>query len=116
MNMKLKNKLIITSTIKLVVLLALPLIFVNLAKPHEAMGLMMTFFFAINPVASVIVSLFVGKDIKKLWWIPLSFAIVFLLSYWFVLSEIIWDLTIYAIIYALLGLLTMIILWIAKRK
>ena len=114
--MKLKNKLIILSTVKLVVLLAIPLLFISLAKPHEVMGLMMLFFFVINPVTAVIVALFVGKDIKKLWWIPISFAIVFLLSYWFILREIIWDLTVYAIVYALLCFSTMVISWICKRK
>lgn len=114
--MKQEIKIIIISIVELVVLLALPLLFVNLAQPYEFMGLIMLLFFVINPVASILVGFFAGKDIKTLWWVSISFPIVFLLSYWFVLKEIIWDLTIYAMIYALLGFLTMIISWIAKRK
>ena len=114
--MKLKSKLTITSIIELVVLLILPLTLINLAQPHETMGVMMAFFFAINPVSSITVCLFVGKDINKLWWLPISFAIIFLISYWITLQDVIFDLVIYAVIYVLLGFLTMVISWILKRK
>ena len=49
--MKLKNKVIATVVTYLVVLLILPLVLVNLSRPHEAMGVFMLFFFIINPRA-----------------------------------------------------------------
>ena len=114
--MKLKSKLILALTIELVVLPALPLVAVKLSDPLDTMGLMMILFFIVNPAASVTVNLFTGKDVKKLWWIPILFAIVFLSSYWVALEEIVWDLSIYAAIYMLLGFLTMAFSWIAKRN
>ena len=114
--MKLKSKVIVAITIWLTVLLISPLVFLNLAKPHEAMGVMMMFFFLVNPIVSAAISAFIGKDIKKLWWFPISFAIVFLLSYWLVLQEIIFDLTIYAVLYMLVGFLAMLISRVVKRK
>ena len=113
---KLKNKVIVATIIEFFVLLILPLIFVNLSEPHDAMGLFMIFFFVINPIASATTNAFVNKDIKKLWWFPILFALVFLLSYWIVLKEIVLDLTIYAFIYMLIGYFVMAISWIAKRK
>ena len=115
-SLKLKNKVVVTILIEIFVLLILPLIFVNLSKPHEAMGIFMIFFFVINPVASATTNMFVGKDIKKLWWFPILFALVFLLSYWIVLKEIVLDLTIYAIMYILIGYFVMAIFRIIKRK
>ena len=91
------------------VLLILPLTFINLAQPHEFMGVMILLFFVVNPIAAVIVSSMVGKDIKKLWWLPMMFCIIFLLSYWFVLKEIILDLIVYAIMYLIIGLIFMFI-------
>ena len=114
--MKLEKKLITAIITEIVVLLILPLIFVNLAKPHDAMGLMMILFFAVNPISSVAISSLVGKDVKKLWWIPILFAFVFLFSYWLVLKEIVLDLTIYAIIYTLIGYVAMAVSWIVTRK
>ena len=111
-----KRKAIAAGIVELVVLLILPLVFVNLAAPHEFMGIMILLFFVVNPIAVVNINAFVGKDIKKLWWFPLSFAIVFLLSYWLILEEIIWDLTIYAGAYIVMGFLAMVVSWIVKRK
>ena len=114
--MKLKNKLIITSILELLVLLILPLIFLNLAEPHEAMGLMMIFFFAVNPITSFVISSFIGKDVKKLWWIPILFAFVFLFSYWLILNDIVLELSVYAITYTLIGYVAMTVSWLVARK
>ena len=114
--MKIKNKVIITIITELIVLFVLPLLFLHLSKPNDAMGLMILCFFLINPIASATNSSFVGKDIKKLWWLPISFALVFLLSYWIVLKEIILDLIIYAIVYMLEGFLAMAISFLVARK
>lgn len=114
--MKLKNKVIATVVTYLVVLLILPFAFVSLAQPHEAMGVFMLFFFIINPIACAVTSAFIGKDIKKLWWFPILFAITFLLSFWLVLKEIVLDLTIYAIIYILIGFFVMFVSWLVRRK
>ena len=104
-----KNKLIISLTSMFVILFVLPLIFVNLAQPHEFMGIMIIFFFGVNPLAIVVISALVGKDIKKMWWTPIVFNIIFLLSYWIVLKEVILDLSFYAAIYLVLGMISMIV-------
>lgn len=111
-----KNKVIVAIITEIVVLLILPFVFYNLTKPHEAMGVMMMFFFVVNPITSATIHSFIGKDMKKLCWLPVLFALVFLLSYWLILKEIVLDLTIYAMMYMLVGFFAMAISWLAKRK
>jgi hypothetical protein len=97
------------------VLLLLPFILTQLAEPHEFMGVMILLFFIVNPITAAVINSMIGKDIKKLWWIPILFPIMFLLSYWLVLNEIILDLTFYAGIYLIIGLVFMIDSWLIAK-
>lgn len=103
-----KKKMIIMFIIMLSSLLMLPFILTQFAEPHEFMGVMILLFFIINPITTAVTNSIVGKDIKKLWWVSVVFPIMFLLSYWLVLKEIIIDLTFYAVIYLIIGLVFMI--------
>ena len=112
-----KKKIIFSFIIMFIVLLILPFICVKTVKPHEFMGLMILLFFIINPITSAIINSIIGKDIKKMWWMPIMFCIIFLLSYWLVLEEIILDLMFYAIIYLIIGIVFMLLsFFIARRK
>ena len=104
-----KKKLIISFVTMLAVLFLLLFIFIKTTKPHEFMGIMILLFFGVNPITTAIINSMIGKDIKRIWWMPLLFSIVFLLSYWLVLEEIILDLIIYAGIYLIIGFVFMLI-------
>ena len=104
-----KEKIIVAIISMVAILLILPLIFLKTAEPHEFMGITMILFFAINPIATAVINLMFGKHMKKMWWLPVLFSIIFLLSYWVVLEEIIFDLTIYAVIYLFIGFIAMFI-------
>ena len=106
--MKMKKKIIITFILMAAVLFILPFTFVKVAEPHEFMGTMILLFFVVNPITAAVIHSMIGTDIRKLWWMPGLFAVVFLLSYWLVLEEIIIDLTFYAVIYLVIGLIFMI--------
>ena len=114
--MKLKKKIIIAVTIMFLVLTIIPFIFINLSQPHEFMGVMMLLFFVVNPIATATINSMIGNDVKKLWWMPILFCIMFLLSYWLILKEIILDLTIYAIGYLVIGFIFMFISKFISRK
>ena len=111
-----KKKIIVAIISMLAILLILPLIFLKTAESHEFMGITMILFFAINPIATAIINLMFGKHMKKMWWLPVLFSIIFLLSYWVVLEEIIFDLTIYAISYFVIGFIFMFISKFVARK
>jgi len=114
--MEIKKKTIIILTFMLCVLLILPFIPINISEPHEVMGIIMMLFFVVNPLTTAIINLMIGKDIKKMWWMPILFCIVFLLSYWLVLEAFILDLILYAIIYIIIGIIFMIISWCFTKK
>ena len=114
--MKMKKKIFIILTIMLCVLLILPFILINISKPHEFMGITIMLFFVVNPLTTAIINSMIGKDIKKMWWLPILFCIVFLLSYWLVLEEIILDLVFYSVIYVIIGLIFMIGSWYFRKK
>ena len=114
--MGVKKKIKIISVIMLVILLILPLILINISEPYEFMGIMIILFFVVNPITLLIINLMIGKDVKKIWWIPIFFSIIFLLSYWFVLKEIILDLIVYAIGYLVIGLIFMLVSVFLSKK
>ena len=100
----------------LFILLLLPFIVIKTSKEVEFMGIMIILFFIINPIAAAIINSMIGTDVKKMWWLPLLFSIMFLLSYWLILEEIILDLTFYAVIYMIIGIISMITSCILKKK
>lgn len=114
--MKINKKFTIIVISMIIILAITPLIFIKLAQPHEFMGIMILLFFVVNPIASIFLNSMVGRDIKKLWWTPMMFCIIFLLSYWFVLKEIILDLMVYAMIYLIIGIIVMLISFFISRK
>lgn len=110
-----KKKMIILFIIMSLILLILPFILTQLAEPHEFMGVMILLFFIVNPITAAVTNSMIGKDIRKLWWIPVVFPIMFLLSYWLILKEIIIDFAFYAVIYLIIGLFFMIGSWLILK-
>ena len=105
--MSMAKRILAVISIMLAVLLIAPLAVLNFANPMDGMGLMFLLFFAINPVASIIVGILSGRAVKKMWWTPLLFSAMFLLCCWLALQEVVWDLLVYAVIYLLLGTIAM---------
>ena len=114
--MKINKKLTIIVITIIFILVITPLLFIKLAQPHDFMGTMILLFFIINPVLAIFVNSMVGKDVNKLWSLPLIFSIVFLVSYWFILKEIILDLVVYALIYLIIGIIVMFISFFVSKK
>ena len=105
--MSIVKRIIVVMTVIFAILLIAPLAVLNFANPMDGMGLMFLLFFAVNPVASIFVGILSGASVKKLWWTPLLFGVMFLLCCWLALQEIVLDLVVYAVIYLLLGMIAM---------
>ncbi|MBR5140247.1 MAG: hypothetical protein IKV16_04245 [Clostridia bacterium] len=86
-------------------MLILPLISRAVESIYLSLGTYVILIFAVNPIASAAINLLVGKDIKTLWWFPILFNVIFLLSYWIVLEEVVWELGIYYLIISILAML-----------
>lgn len=73
-------------------------------------------FFALNPVYSIFEGIYAGKDIKRLWILPVATAIFFLVGAWlfFDMGEKIF--IIYALGYLVLGIAAMLITMLVRRR
>lgn len=92
-----------------VIMVVLPFAVARLASECSGMALCMMLFFIINPVYSVILGLNCGKNIRRMWSLPLISSITFLAGTWlfFDIREV-WFL-VYAAIYLSLGWIAMFI-------
>ena len=98
-----------------VILFILPLLIAKFAGPN-GMALCFIMFFALNPIFFVIEGLLCGKEIKKLWFMPLDSALIYLLSMWIIfdLGEIAFAM--YSGIYLIIGIIAMLIASAINRR
>ena len=68
----------------LAVLFLLPLMVAKLAPANAGMALCFILFFVVNPIFSAVAGIYSGLNMKRMWYIPLVIAVVFLLSTWVV--------------------------------
>lgn len=102
------------SGISIGLMLVLPFVIVKTVPADAGMAACFMLFFAINPVASCLCGIFLGKNIKKNWYCVLVLPIIFFLSSLIIFS---FDMafTIYAIAYLVLSSVCMIITGIVKK-
>ena len=95
--------------ITMIVMFVLPFAVAHLASACSGMALCMMLFLVLNPVYSIILGTFCGKNIKQRWNLPLISAVMFLCGTWlfFDIKEV-WFI-IYAAIYLALGWIAMLV-------
>ncbi len=95
--------------VTIIVMFVLPFVVARLASECSGMALCMMLFFIINPIYSVILGFKCGKNIRRMWNLPLVTSIAFLAGAWlfFDIKEI-WFL-VYAAIYLGLGWIAMLV-------
>ena len=111
-----KKSIILWMAASAVVMLALPWIAVTFVKGDAGMAACFVLFFALNPLYSVILGVFAGKDVKHLWSLPIVSAALFLIGTWifFDMGEMAFIL--YAVVYLVLGIVAMLISMIIRKK
>ena len=111
-----KKNIILWLAVSAVVMLALPWIAVTFVKGDAGMAACFVLFFALNPLYSVILGVFAGKDVKHLWSLPVISAVLFLIGTWifFDMGEMAFIL--YAVVYLVLGIVAMLISMIIRKK
>ena len=83
----------------LLCMLVLPLIILRSVEGWDEMGYLILFFLVLYPVLAVALGILWGTDIKGLWWLPASSAVVFPPFFWLGIAQVVWELYIYAAIY-----------------
>lgn len=101
------NTMLFWLSTSLAVMFILPFMIARLASECSGMALCMILFFIINPVYSAILGYRCGKDVKRMWNLPLVSAIAFLAGTWlfFDIKEP-WFI-VYAIVYLAIGWIAM---------
>lgn len=104
-----KRTLMIWLAVSILVMFALPFAVARLASECSGMALCMILFFIINPIYSAILGYRCGKDVGRMWNLPLVFAIAFLAGTWifFDIHEL-WFIA-YAGVYLVIGYIAMFI-------
>ena len=102
-----KSVIIITISI-LIIMIGCPWFAVTFAGT-AGMAICFILFFAINPLFSIVCGVFAGKNIKKLWMLPIFNAGAFLLGTWlfFEMGEpAFW---LYCVVYLMIGICAMLV-------
>lgn len=102
--------------ITIAVMLLLPFAVVRLASECSGMALCMILFFIINPMYSAILGYRCGKDVRRMWNLPLVSAIAFLAGTWifFDIHEL-WFIA-YAVVYLIIGYVALFISKYLNRR
>lgn len=111
-----KNNFIFWFIISAVIMLALPWLAVSFIKGDGGMAVCFILFFAINPIYSVIMGVFAGKNIKRLWGMPVISAVLFLIGSWIFFSMGEKAFILYAGVYLILGIAAMAVSMIIFRN
>ena len=111
-----KNNFILWFIISAVIMLALPGLAVSFIKGDGGMAVCFILFFAINPIYSVIMGVFAGKNVKRLWGMPVISTVLFLLGSWIFFSMGEKAFILYAGVYLILGIAAMAVSMIIHRK
>lgn len=111
-----KKNIILWLAVSAAIMLALPWLAVTFVKGDAGMAACFVLFFAINPIYSVVIGIFAGKDMKHLWSLPVISAVLFLVGTWvfFDMGETAFIL--YAAAYLVLGIATMLISMCIRKK
>ena len=111
-----KRAITIWLSVTVVVMFLLPFAVARLASECSGMALCMILFFIVNPIYSAILGYRCGKDVRRMWNLPLVSAIAFLAGAWifFDIHEI-WFI-VYAGIYLAIGYIVMFISKYMNRR
>jgi MFS family permease len=98
------------------VMLLLPWLAVTFGNADTGMGITLALFFAVDPVYSVLVGIFAGKDVRKMWSLPIISAALFLPGAWIFLAGNETSFFLYAGVYLALGIAAMLVSCFAYHK
>lgn len=97
------------------IMIVFPWLSVTFAKGDHGMAGCFILFYVLNPLYVIVSSIYAGKDMKELWMLPLMIALLFLLGTWMFFDHGEMAFVFYAVVYFVLGMLSMLISWIVKN-
>ncbi len=104
-----KKKLMFWVAVSAAVMIAFPGLIAAFVKNDAGMAACLLLFFLVNPIYSLVVGVFAGKDSKQLWSLPVISAVFFLSGTWIFIDRGEIAFILYAGVYLVLGLLAMLV-------
>jgi hypothetical protein len=98
------------------IMFALPWLAVTFVKGDGGMAVCFILFFALNPFYAIFAGVYAGRDIKRLWMLPIITAVLFLTGTWLFFDMGEKAFIIYASVYLVLGIVAMLISVFIKKK
>lgn len=114
--MKLKNKIIISIMIIVLFMLVIPYIVGRMADAQSALGILLILLYVLNPLISIILGIIIGKDYKKIWYIPIIEVLLFLLFFYIVFGEVSIEYLTFVFIYLLSAYTSIIVTNLIQKK
>ena len=111
-----KKNIILWLAASAVVMLAFPWLAVTFVKGDAGMAVCFLLFFAVNPLYSMIIGAFAGKDVKHLWSLPVISAVLFLIGTWIFFDMGETAFILYAAVYLIIGIMAMLISMFIRKK
>ncbi len=111
-----KKNIILWLAASMAVMLAFPWLAVTFVKGDAGMAVCFLLFFAVNPLYSMIIGAFAGKDVKHLWSLPVISAVLFLIGTWIFFDMGETAFILYAVVYLVIGIMAMLISMFIRKK
>ena len=111
-----KKRVVLWFVISAIIMFVLPWLAVAFVKGDAGMAICFLLFYAINPIYSVIIGAFAGKDIKHLCSLPFISSILYLCGVWIFFDMGEQAFIFYAVVYLLLGCVAMLISIFVVRR
>ena len=111
-----KQNIILWLAASAVVMLVFPWLEVTFVNGDAGMAVCFLLFFAVNPIYSVIIGAFAGKDIRHLWSLPFISAVLFLIGTWIFFDMGETAFILYTVVYLAIGIVAMLISMFIRKK
>ena len=111
-----KKKYIMWFILSAFVMLLLPWAAVTFVKGDAGMAACFLLFFAVNPIYSVVIGIFAGRNFKEMWSLPVISAVLFLLGTWIFFDMGERAFLMYAGIYLIIGIVVMLVSALISKR
>ena len=111
-----KKNIILSTAVSAMIMLALPWLSVTFVKSDAGMAVSFLLFFAVDPLYSVIIGTCAGKDVRRLWSLPVIPPVLFLAGTWIFFHMGEPAFIMYGAVYLALGMAAMLISLLVRKK
>ena len=111
-----KKNIILSTAVSAMIMLALPWLAVTFVKGDRGMVACFALFFCVNPIYSMGIGIFAGKNSRRLWSLPVISAALFLIGTWIFFDMGETAFIFYGMVYLVLGIASMMISTFVRKK